>query len=72
MADETKRKIILDNSWIYLKETGCYVYEDRTFMQQNAWRKAYEERNKKVKMSSQEDKTLERRIQIHSISRDAA
>ena len=59
MADEAKRKIILDNSWIYLKGTRCYVYEDRTLMQQNARRKAYEERNKKVKMPSQEDKPLE-------------
>ncbi|MCO5590579.1 hypothetical protein L7F22_044550 [Adiantum nelumboides] len=45
MVDETKRKIILDNSWVYLKETGCFVYEDRTLMQQNACRKAYEERS---------------------------
>ncbi|MCO5557562.1 hypothetical protein L7F22_011128 [Adiantum nelumboides] len=24
MVDETKRKIILDNSWVYLKGTGCF------------------------------------------------
>lgn len=59
MADDVKRKIILDNSWIYLKGTGCHVYEDRTLMQQNARRKAYEERNKKGKESPQEAKTLE-------------
>ncbi|RYA44508.1 hypothetical protein DD606_25145, partial [Enterobacter cloacae complex sp. GF14B] len=59
MADEVKRKIILDNGWIYLKGTGCNVYEDRTLMQQNVRRKVYEERSKKVKVSSQEEKALE-------------
>ena len=58
MADEAKRNIILDNSSIYLKGTECYVYEDCTLMQQNAQRKAYEERHKKTRMPSQEDKVL--------------
>ena len=58
MADEAKRRIILDNSWIYLKGTNYYVGEDCTLMQQNAWYKAYKERNKKVKKPSQEDKAL--------------
>ncbi|MCO5560135.1 hypothetical protein L7F22_013742 [Adiantum nelumboides] len=60
MVDETKRKIILDNSWVYLKGTGCFVYEDRTLMQQNACRKAYEERSKRFKEQSHEEKTLEK------------
>ncbi|MCO5581281.1 hypothetical protein L7F22_035160 [Adiantum nelumboides] len=60
MVDETKRKIILDNSWVYLKGTGCFVYEDRTLMQQNARRKAYEERSKRFKEQSHEEKTLEK------------
>ncbi|MCO5556860.1 hypothetical protein L7F22_010414 [Adiantum nelumboides] len=49
MIDETKRKIILDNSWVYLKGKGCFVYEDRTLIQQNAHRKAYEERRNLMK-----------------------
>lgn len=59
MVDELKRKIILDNSWIYLKGTGCFVYEDRTLMQQNARRKAYEARNKKPKEQSCEENVVE-------------
>ena len=59
MADKAKRKIILDNNWIYLKRTNCYVGEDCTLMQQNARRKAYEERSKKPKIPSQEEKALE-------------
>ena len=50
MTDDTKRRIILENSWVYLKGTQCFVSEDRTISQQNARRKAYEERLKnKVK-----------------------
>ena len=58
MIDETKRKIILDSSAIYLKGTGCFVYEDRTLMQQNARRKAYEERRLKS-LSNQEKHTMD-------------
>lgn len=57
MVDEIKRRIILDNSWIYLKDTGCFVYEDRTPTQQNARRKAYEARNKKPVQPSNDVKT---------------
>ncbi|MCO5564687.1 hypothetical protein L7F22_018354 [Adiantum nelumboides] len=60
MVDVTKRKIILDNSWVYLKGMSCFVYEDRTLMQQNARRKAYEERSKRFKEQSHEEKTLEK------------
>ena len=50
MADDTKRRIILENSWVYLKGSQCFVSEDRTISQQNDRRKAYEERLKnKVK-----------------------
>ena len=50
MTDDTRRQIILENSWVYLKGTQCFVSEDRTISQQNARRKAYEERLKnKVK-----------------------
>ena len=50
MTDDTKRRIILENSWVYLKGTQCFVSEDRTISQQNDRRKAYEERLKnKVK-----------------------
>ena len=50
MTDYTKRRIILKNSWVYLKGTQCFVSEDRTISQQNDRRKAYEERLKnKVK-----------------------
>ncbi|MCO5547927.1 hypothetical protein L7F22_001382 [Adiantum nelumboides] len=52
IVDETKRKIILDNSWVYLKGTGCFVYEDHTLIQQNAHHKAYEERSKRFKEHS--------------------
>ena len=46
MTDDTKRRIILENSWVYLKGTQCFVSEDRTISQQNARRKAYEEKLK--------------------------
>jgi hypothetical protein len=49
MTDDTKRRIILENSWVYLKGTQCFVSEDRTISQQNARRKAYEERKNKAK-----------------------
>ena len=49
LPDDTKRKIILENSWIYLKGTHCFVCEDRTLMQQNAQRNAYYDRNLKKK-----------------------
>ena len=49
MLDESKRSIILDNSWVYLKGTGCFVCEDRTLQQQSARRKAYEERQERLK-----------------------
>lgn len=62
MPDETKRKIILDNSWIYLKGTKCFVCEDRTLMQQNARRKAYEDRNKKNKAMSHEENMLKEEV----------
>ncbi|MCO5585645.1 hypothetical protein L7F22_039580 [Adiantum nelumboides] len=52
MPDETKRKIILDNSWIYLRDTKCFVCEDRIIKQQNMRCKAYEEKNKKNKETS--------------------
>ncbi|MCO5559623.1 hypothetical protein L7F22_013224 [Adiantum nelumboides] len=60
MVDETKRKIILDNSWVYLKGTGCFVYEDCTLMQQNARHKAYEERNKRFEEQFHKETTLEK------------
>ena len=44
MADDTKRRIILENSWVYLKGSQCFVSEDHTISQQNDRRKAYEER----------------------------
>ena len=55
MADETKRKnkIILENSWVYLKGTKCSVCEDRTYMQQEACRKPYENQNKSRKKPPQ-------------------
>ena len=44
MMDDTKRRIILENSWVYRKGTQCFVSEDRTISQQNDHRRAYEER----------------------------
>ena len=41
MMDDTKQRIILENSWVYLKSMKCFVSEDRTISQQNAHRKAY-------------------------------
>ena len=50
MMDDTKRRIILENSWVYLKGTQCFVSEDPNISQQNAPRKTYEEKLKfKVK-----------------------
>lgn len=46
MLDEQKRSIILDNSRVYLKGTPFSVIEDRTPKQQEACRKAYEDRQK--------------------------
>lgn len=59
MADETKRGIILESSWVYLKGTGFSVCEDRTPKQQEACRKAYEERTQKRKPPSHEEKEKE-------------
>ena len=57
MCDETKHRIILDNSWIYLKGTGFYVCEDLTLIQQEAYRKAYESRaNKKLNKKPHNEK----------------
>ena len=42
----TKRRIVLEISWVYLKGMQCFVSEDRTISQQNACHKAYEERLK--------------------------
>ena len=47
MTDDTKWRIILENSWVYLKGMQCFVSEDRTISQQNACGKAYEEKLKK-------------------------
>ena len=44
MTNDTKRRIILENSLVYLKGTQCFVSEDHTISQQSARRKAYEER----------------------------
>ena len=46
MTDDTKWRIILENSWVYLKGTQCFVSEDHTMSQENARHKAYEERLK--------------------------
>ena len=46
MIDDTKRRIILENSWVYLKGTKCFVSEDHTISQQNDHRKTYEEKLK--------------------------
>ena len=46
MKDDTKWRIILENSWVYLKGTQCFVSEDRTISQQNAFPKAYEKKLK--------------------------
>ena len=46
MKDDTKQRTILKNSWVYLKGTQCFVSEDRAISQQNARRKAYEEKLK--------------------------
>ena len=49
MVDDSKRNIILENSRFYLKDTTFSVYADRTIKQQEASRKAYEERMAKKK-----------------------
>ncbi|MCO5586881.1 hypothetical protein L7F22_040826 [Adiantum nelumboides] len=46
MLDARKRPIILENAWIYLKDSAIYICEDKTPMQQKEWRQAYEERMK--------------------------
>ena len=49
MVDDTKRNIIIEHSRFYLKGTTFSVCEDRTPKQQEACRKAYEERMAKNK-----------------------
>ena len=55
---DTKRRIILENSWVYLKGTHCFVSEDRTISQQNACRKAYEEKLKNKAKDVPKDKNV--------------
>ena len=58
MLDETKRRIILQNSWVYLKGTKFFVCEYHTISQQNGNRKAYEERRKiKIKEGLKDGET---------------
>ena len=50
MKDDTKRRIILENSWVYLKGTQCFVSKDHTISPQNAHHKAYYEEKLKNKV----------------------
>mgnify|MGYP007105631341 CR=1 FL=1 len=50
MVNNTKRRIILENSWVYLKGTQCFVSEDHVISQKSVCYKGYEEKWKnKVK-----------------------
>ena len=58
MTDDTKRRIIFGNSWVYLKGTQCFVSEDCTISQQNSCRKAYEEKLKNKAKDVAKDKKV--------------
>ena len=58
MTDYTKRRIILKNSWVYLKGTQCFVSEDRTTSQQKSRCKAYEENLKNKIKDVHEDRNV--------------
>ena len=60
MTDDTKRQIILENNWVYLKGAQCFVSEDRTISQQNARRKAYEEKLKNKAKDVPKDEKVEK------------
>ena len=44
MTDDKKQRIMLKSSWVYLNGMQCFVSEDHTISQQNAYHKACEER----------------------------